>query len=166
MKKLVFLLVAAWLCAFSVHAQRQHQPRMQNPEKMAQMRTERLAGKYNLSKEQTEKLLDLNTDMMSKMKEMRPERLPKDSLRAMDKAAKAKYRKEQKAKQEARKEAHDEMRANYEKELKNIFTPEQYTAFKKDEQERMKRREMHRERNFERRQPSPFHGRDFENDDF
>ena len=72
MKKIILVLLAVFMYGFAAEAQRPQRPQRErmDPEKMVEMRTERIVKKYNLSEEQASKLLALNKSQAEKMKAM------------------------------------------------------------------------------------------------
>lgn len=149
MKKFIFMMVALLICSLSVEAQRPQRPARMNPEEMMQKRTEQMVKKYNLNEEQATKLLALNKGQIEKMKAIRPNPLPKDSLQAMSKDARKAYKKEMKEKQESMREVQKNMETEYQTALKEILTTEQFEQYQKDEQARMEQRNARRNRGFD-----------------
>ena len=94
---------------------------------------------------------------------MRPERIPRDSLQAMDKDARKAYRKAMKEKEAGMRERMKKNAEEYEQALRQILTEEQFAKYQEDQKNRMERREGPRRGTPERRRPF---SDDFEEEDF
>ena len=93
-------MLAAMFCfGLQAEAQRPERGKRLTPEEMAEQRTALMVQKYGLNQTQTDSLFALNMRQMEQMKDMRPERIPRDSLQAMDKDARKAYQKEMKEKE-------------------------------------------------------------------
>lgn len=140
MKKLIAALSLGMLVAgSSVYAQtttpkQDQKPRSEmrkamkdkSPEEMAQMRTDRMAKRYDLSANQKNQLQALNTRQAQEMKAKR------EGYKAS-----AERTPEQKAQmQEARKANQDK----YQAEFKNILTADQYAKYEADEAQMKEKR--------------------------
>ncbi len=144
MKKVILMLFAAFVYGgYTINAQRQQREKM-NPEKMIEMRTNRMVKQYKLSEEQALKLSELNKLQFEKMKGTQPKPLSKDSLNAMSEAARKDYKTQRKAQMEETRKAREKSEVEFQEELKKIFTPEQFEQYQKDEQARKERMKYRR----------------------
>ena len=100
MRTLIVMLAAMFCFGLQAEAQRPERGKRLTPEEMAEQRTALMVQKYGLNQTQTDSLFALNMRQMEQMKDMRPERIPRDSLQAMDKDARKAYRKAMKEKEE------------------------------------------------------------------
>ena len=149
-------MLAAMFCfGLQAEAQRPERGKRLTPEEMAEQRTALMVQKYGLNQTQTDSLFALNMRQMEQMKDMRPERIPRDSLQAMDKDARKAYRKAMKEKEAGMRERMKKNAEEYEQALRQILTEEQKI--------RMEPRERPRRGTPERRRPF---SDDFEEEDF
>ena len=146
-------MLAAMFCfGLQAEAQRPERGKRLTPEEMAEQRTALMVQKYGLNQTQTDSLFALNMRQMEQMKDMRPERIPRDSLQAMDKDARKAYRKAMKEKEAGMRERMKK-NAEYEQALRQILTEEQFAKYQEDQKNRMERRERPRRDAPERHRP-------------
>ncbi len=155
---MIMAVVAALMMGTAVMAQDDSQNtkrerRQFDQTEMAQKRTEQMVKKYGLSKEQADKLLELNKKYTPKMRFGRGDRGGNGGGQGVDGESAATKRQqpteEQKARMESRRKEMQEQMKAYEAGLKSILTPEQYTTYLADKQKRMQRGD-NRGRNTER----------------
>ena len=152
MRTLIVMLAAMFCFGLQAEAQRPERGKRLTPEEMAEQRTALMVQKYGL-----------NQTQMEQMKDMRPERIPRDSLQAMDKDARKAYQKEMKEKEAGMRERMKKNAEEYEQALRKILTEEQFAQYQEDQKNRMERREGPRRGTPERRRPF---SDDFEEEDF
>lgn len=131
MKKLIFAAATALFLTvgqgLSAQEATPHAPAPMNPEEMAKRRTEQMAEQLGLSKEQQEKVYQLNLQQMEQMAKMRHERKER---KESDKADREKRMNELRAKQE-----------QHAAQMKEILSEEQYAKW---EQLQREQRDRHR----------------------
>lgn len=163
MRTLIVMLAAMFCFGLQAEAQRPERGKRLTPEEMAEQRTALMVQKYGLNQTQTDSLFALNMRQMEQTKDMRPERIPRDSLQAMDKDARKAYRKAMKEKEAGMRERMKKNAEEYEQALRQILTEEQFAKYQEDQKNRMERRERPRRGTPERRRPF---SDDFEEEDF
>ncbi len=145
---MIMAVVAALMMGSTVMAQDDNQKtkregRQFDQTEMAQKRTEQMVKKYGLSKEQADKLLELNKKYTPQMRFGRGARGGNRSAQGVNDESAATKRQqpteEQKARMESRRKEMQEQMQAYEAELKSILTPDQYTGYLTDKQARMQR---------------------------
>lgn len=136
MKRMICAAAAMLLMSTATMAQeetkQEKRPRMDRTE-LIQKRTNDMAQKYGLNKEQTQQLLSLNTKYAEKMRGPRGHR-PQGRPGGRQESGSHPQRAGQ-----ARPQDGVNMKA-YDEELQKILTPDQYKAFSEDRAKRMKDR--------------------------
>ena len=153
MKRIVLATAAALMITMGAMAQDEPngamrpERRQMNQTEMIQHRTQRTVEQYGLTKEQGEKLLELNTKFAGKLGGPRPGfqrgmRQGGPGRQGMHKhqANRDSLKREMPSAEEMNKmrQQQQEAMADYEKELQTIMTEEQFKAYKADTEKRMK----------------------------
>ena len=146
MKKVILALVAVMTmtAAQAQDGNRQRGERRQfDRTEMLKNRTDEVAKKYGLTKEQADKLLELNTKYADKMggrmggpRGRRPGARPGGFGGGQNGGQRPELTEEQKQQMEAARKQREEAMKQYDEELQKIMTPEQYEAYKKDQAQR------------------------------
>ena len=146
MKKVILALVAVMTmtAAQAQDGNRQRGERRQfDRTEMLKNRTDEVAKKYGLTKEQADKLLELNTKYADKMggrmggpRGRRPGARPGGFGGGQNNGQRPELTEEQKQQMEAARKEREEAMKQYDEELQKIMTPEQYESYKAVEAKR------------------------------
>lgn len=146
MKKMIMAMFAAFMLSNYAMAQDEKNSERQQPsmEQMAQRRTDEMTKKYNLTEEQSAKLLELNKKYAD-MRPMGPRLGHRQGMRSPE--GKRQHQAPDSLKQTRMKGAHtkvnfQEMKKKmeeYNAQLQTILTEEQYAAYKSDREKMMRR---------------------------
>lgn len=141
MKKIVLVLMAAFLMGGMAMAQergegRRGGDRKMDPKEMAQRMTDRMAKEYSLNEDQKKQLLEINQQMMEKMGQGRPG----PGMRPGGKdGQRPELTDEQKAEMEKKRAEMEAAQKEYNEKLQTILTKEQFEDYQKKQQDRGRR---------------------------
>ena len=144
MKKMTLALIALFTVTTATMAQDNNRQRRFDPKEMVQRQTDRMAERYALTEEQTEKVLALNTEYAGKL---RPQNGPGRGPRMRDRQPQHNQQADgqtgatqpNREEMEARMNEMRKQQEAYNNALKDILTEEQFQKYEEDQKQMRQR---------------------------